>query len=334
MPPTKSPARTLVNYAARAALLLVLVVSFVTLGQFLGISTGWATLAALVTGSAVFALSRFKTSLLTCVSFFAAAAIGYLVQTPSHDRDWIPEIAQLPSCDISGHTLSVENLRDFTWRSTVDFDENWIQESFELDQLETLDVIVVPFGDSEHAAHVMLSFGFADGRHLAVSVETRPEKGESYSLIGGATRQLELIYLLGTERDLLGLRILHRGNRVYSFPLRVSGDFKRSLLLELCESANQLREQPKFYATLRHNCTTTLLRHVNRLRAENIAFTREILFPAKLGQLLHRLGYLDTALDWPAAQAAFRVDERVRTAKQLEPFPAVLRGKTLAEAAL
>lgn len=334
MPRTPSLPRTLAITLSWAALLLLLLGSLVVLGQFLGIPSVWASLAALAAGATAVALLRLRVAVMISVTLFSTAAIAYLAHQPSHNRDWIPEVARLPKTTVSGDTLVVENLRDFNWRSTSDFDEQWIRETYDLEQLETLDVIVVPFGDSELAAHVLLSFGFEDGRHLAISVESRPERGESYSLIGGATRQLELIYLFGTERDILGLRILHRGDRMFAFPLKVSSNFKRRLLLELCESANQLEREAKFYATLRHNCTTTLLRHVNRLDGEKLSFAKEILFPAKLGELLHRLGYLDTDLDWPTARESFRVDTRVRKSKQLEPFSGVLRGETLPDTPL
>lgn len=43
--------------------------------------------------------------------------------------------------------------------------------------------ITVPAGNS--IAHVFLSFGFDDGRHLAVSIETRRQKKFGYSTIAG-----------------------------------------------------------------------------------------------------------------------------------------------------
>lgn len=317
----------IVRSLAWSCLFCIFLASTVVLGQFIGIPSDWASLLGIAGVLAAIFLSSLKRTALIGLALSIAAATGYLLQTPSHDREWIPSIARLPQTRIDGDILTVGNLRDFNWRSTTDFDERWIQESYDLRRLTGLEAIVVPFGDSELAAHVMLSFGFDDGRHLAISVESRPEQGESYSLIGGATRQLELIYLFGTERDLLGLRILHRGDRVYSFPLRTGADFARGLLLELCESANRLRDKPKFYATLRHNCTTTLLRHVNKVRNERIAFQKEILFPAQLGKLLHSLERLDTRLDWPEAKMAFRVDETIKQASDLSNFSRTLRSQ-------
>lgn len=301
--------------------------ALVYIGQFVGISSGISALIASLGWVVILRLSSLQRAALIVLATTLVSTSGYFAHQPSHDRNWKPEVARLSSFQLQGPILLAKNIRDFQWSSKTDFEERWNETAYDLRSLERVDAIVVPFGDSELAAHVMLSFGFQDGRHLAVSVESRPEAGESYSLIGGAARQLELIYLFGTERDLLGLRILHRGDRVYSFPLRANANFAQELLRELCESANLLQKEPKFYATLRHNCTTTLLRHVNRLREEPIGISQEILFPAKLGQLLHRLGYLDTDLDWPDAKRRFRVDKKIHEATDLSQFSKALRGE-------
>ncbi len=321
-PKTAHPIRSIL---LRVALLLPLLVSVVLLGQFVGIASGATALIALLGWIASSWLLSLRETLCLTAGLATLAAIGYFAQRPSSQRDWKPEVAQLPRLNIEADTLQIENLRDFRWSSQTEYAENWIQAAYDLNTLVKLDAIVVPFGDSELAAHVMLSFGFEDGRQLAVSIESRPEQGENYSLIGGAARQLELIYVFGTEADLLGLRILHRGDRVYAFPLKVSPAFARELLLELCDAANQLHERPTFYATLRHNCTTTLLRHANQISDQPISISREILFPAQIGKLLHRLDLMDTVLDWPEAKETYRVDETIRSAKDLTQFSQALR---------
>ena len=52
----------------------------------------------------------------------------------------------------------------------------------------------------------MVSFGFAGKDYLAVSIETRKEKGESYSTLAGFFRQYELYYVVADERDVIGVR--------------------------------------------------------------------------------------------------------------------------------
>ncbi len=281
------------------------IVSFLLIGKFLGMAT-WVSLVFSIVMLVVlfWKLSRRIRFFVTGGLVFLAA-LWYASLRPSHDRDWQADISVLPRIQIEGAEMRIFGYRDFRWSSTSTYEAAWRDEVFDLDKLSGLDVIVEPFADSELAAHVMLGFRFSDGRRLVVSVETRKEVGESYSLLGGAARQLELIYVFATPEDVLDLRIAHRGSRVYAFPLKVDGAFMRRILEELCASANALREEPKFYATLRHNCTTTLLRHVNRIREEDIGLRYEIVFPAKLGELLHRLGYMDTDLPYQEARERF-----------------------------
>lgn len=308
------------KFLAWITLFLALLIAVVFLGQFTGIASAWASLIALLSWGVILRFTHLRRATLTVCSIGLLAVTGYIFQRPSHERNWNPEIARLPHFEFDQNQLRAANLRDFTWNSSHSFEENWVEGSYDLNKLKGVNVIVVPFGDSELAAHVMLSFQFEEAKHLAVSVETRPEIGESYSLIGGAARQLELIYLFGSERDLLGLRILHRCNRVYSLPLKIEKQFAKELLLELCIAANQLQEEPRFYATLRHNCTTTLLRHVNRIETTSIGLSKEIIFPAQLGRHLHSLGYLDTDLDWPKVQERYRIDQTISKLEDLKSF--------------
>ena len=161
-------------------------------------------------------------------------------------------------------------------------------------------------------AHTMLRFGFGDHEHLIVSVEARREKNETYSLISGAFRRFELIYLFGSEDDLLVLRAVHRGTRLYIYPIKADHPFMLSLLKDMASSANALHEKPMFYRSILDNCTTTLVKHFDRLQKDHIGLRRETLFPSLTGQLLYRMGYMDTDLSYEKAKEHFRADERIR----------------------
>ncbi len=137
--------------------------------------------------------------------------------------------------------------------------------------------------------------------------------GGAFGLLPGALRQLELIYVFGDEEDLLTTRAIGRGARIEAYPVRAAPDFIRSLFLDLAQAANRLREEPRFYGSLRQNCTTTLVRHIDGLReGAPIGLRAGILFPRLSGKLLADLGYLDSDLPYEEAEEAFRIDQRVR----------------------
>ena len=159
----------------------------------------------------------------------------------------------------------------------------------------------------------MLRFGFGENKYVIVSVEARAEKQEKYSVVAGSYRQFELIYLFGSEEDLVNLRAIHRGTRLYMFPIKADQKFMTNLFKELASSANALHTQPKFYRSITDNCTTTLVKHFDRLNPQDhIGLRHETLFPALTGKLLHEKGYMNTTHSYEEAKEIFRVDERIR----------------------
>lgn len=261
------------------------------------------------------ACARYKRwSLLLGLSSISMAVIVIWVLTisPSNDRDWWVELSRLPTIDVRSNELVIRDLRNFSWSGVRQFEPNWEKRTYDLDKLETLELIVEPFGDSELFAHTMLAFGFGEDGTLVVSIEARKELHEEYSLLAGSVRQFELIYVFGDERDLLTLRAVHRGSRLYMYPITANKAFMRTLLLNLASSANVLRGQPRFYRSIRDNCTTTLVKHLDRQLPQAIGLRYETVFPALAGRLLHQMGKMGTELDYAQAQTFFRVDEYVR----------------------
>ena len=99
-------------------------------------------------------------------------------------------------------------MRNFDYRTEQDYVPRYDDRTFDLRQLDAVDLIAV-YWAGDAIARVMLSFGFA-GDHVAVSIETRKKKGEAYSSIAGFFKQYELIYVVGDERDLIRVRTNYR----------------------------------------------------------------------------------------------------------------------------
>ena len=131
-------------------------------------------------------------------------------------------------------------------------------------------------------AHIFLSFGFANNEYVVVSLETRREIGETFSPILGILRQFEIIYVVGSEEDIIGVRTDVRENeRVYLYPTIATPEKARALFMALAKDINETYTKPKMYNTLLNNCTNGITR-----RVEDIA---DINFP-----LLGKLSYLVT----------------------------------------
>ncbi len=190
----------------------------------------------------------------------AAAATAYFLAIPAtNDRDWQAPWAQMPRATINGDMSTVENIRDFHYRSETDYDARYITQSYNLAELRTLDLGVCRWDGMEAVAHTMLSFGFDDGRFLAVSAETRLDKSDVQGSLPGLFKRFELLYIFATEADLFGLRTNYRHEDLCLYRLNLSPAQIRAALETLVERANRLRVKPEFYNTLTHNCTTSLL---------------------------------------------------------------------------
>lgn len=236
----------------------------------------------------------------------------------SNDREWRTDVSILPKIDINDEIVTIQNLRNAIWNNPRTFTPNWETRDYDLTKLRSLDLIVEPFNDSKLMAHTMLSFGFEDQGHVIVSVEARREIQEQYSLVAGALRQYELIYVFGDEKDLLTLRALVRGSALHLYPIKADTDFIVTLFKNLAMSANALHDKPQFYRTLRDNCTSTLVEHIDRHYQQKIGLRAETIFPAKAGELLHELGHMDTHLPYGQAYEASRIDHIVRELQREE----------------
>ena len=162
---------------------------------------------------------------MTLVGFavvFAVVLLWWTSIEPSNERDWQTDVAVLPYATRDGDLVTLHNVRNFDYRtSDQDFAPRYDDRTFDLRELDAVDLIAVYWmGDA--IAHIMVSFGFA-GEHVAISIETRKEKGEAYSSIAGFFKRYELIYVVGDERDLIRVRTNYRRpeEQVYLYRTRM-----------------------------------------------------------------------------------------------------------------
>ena len=235
---------------------------------------------------------------------------------PSNQRAWAAGQERMPRAVFRGSdTVLIHNIRDFDYDSAGNVrSPGYRSNTYNLDSLETVWFILAPFEpENRGPAHSFLSFGFGDSQFVAISVEARREAHESYSIVKGAFKQFELIYIVGTETDLIRSRVA-RDDDVYLYPIRASKEKVRLLFTEMLQRANQLYDKPEFYNTLTNNCTTNILEHVNAFAAKKIPYGREVLLPGYADELAEKLGLLDTSLPIDEARKRFHINARAKRA--------------------
>lgn len=215
---------------------------------------------------------------------------------PANDRDWSPDTARTASAIFTDDLVQIKNVRNAQYRSTIDYDVRWEDRTYDLRKLESVWFVVEPFSDWRGPAHTFLSFGFGNGEYVGVSVEIRKEKGESFSPLGGLLRQYELIYVIGDERDLIGLRANYRHDNVYLYKVKATPKKMRELFVSMLNRANQVAEKPEFYNTLTNTCTTNIVEHINVIAPGSIPLSYKTLLPAYSDELAFDLDLIDTTL--------------------------------------
>jgi hypothetical protein len=265
------------------------------------------------------ALLLVKSRLAACLGVLmvsAMIALWWRSLAPSNGRDWQTEVSREPWAEVKGDFVTIHNVRDFDYRSESDFIPRWETRTVRLSQLTGMDLAINYWG-SPWMAHPIVSFQFAknsDTSPLAMSIETRREKGESYSALGGFYRQFELVYIVAEERDVIGVRTNYRkGEDVYLYRTTTTPKEARERFLEYVNSMNLLHEHPRWYNAITTNCTTSI--RSQRSAASRAPLDWRILINGKMDEWLYQGGFFERgglpfgelkkkALINPAAQAA------------------------------
>jgi hypothetical protein len=233
--------------------------------------------------------------------------------TPAADRNWTTEHAIAPRVDVEEDHVRIDGIRNFRWLGDGAADPAWDMGAVPLADLNRVWFGVSAFNRLWRGpAHTFLSFEFADGRFLAVSVEARREVGERYGFVRGMLRRFEVLYVIADERDFMVQRAVHRPDQVYLYPLTLSPEQVRALFLEIARGAESVRRAPIFYHTLRENCSTRILDHLSAVLDAPLPRSCQIFLPGYSDALLHDHGLIDTRLPLAEARDAAWINARAR----------------------
>lgn len=257
----------------------------------------------------------------TVVMLFAGIRV---IRTPSVSRDWHPQQRTLPEARVRGDLVEIRNVRDFTYRSESDFDERFATRTYDLRTLASADYVVSRFGGVPGLAHAFLSFGFGD-EHVAVSVEARKERGETYSPWRGLLNEYELMYVIGTERDLIGVRTHVWKEAVTLYPIRATREQLRQMFLGMVTRAETLRHEPEFYDTLFNSCNSNIVGHVDAIAPGTLGFDVRTILPGFADAAAHELGLIDSPLPLERIRETYRIDSHAARLPLDEAFSRGIR---------
>ena len=284
-----------------------------------GLAAGFVLLSL-----ALLALVRpFRRGLLAALVPVIAVIVWWTSIPARNDRNWYPDVARLAHATFAGNLVTIENVRNFDYRSETDYTQRWETRTYDLDKLRGFDMFLSFWGPTL-IAHTIASWEFDDGQHLAISIETRKEQGEEYSALRGFFRQYELYYVVADERDLVRLRTNYRGEQAYLYRLRVPPDAARAFLREYLQEVNRLAEQPRWYNALTHNCTTTIRYHAQQV-GEGRPLDWRLFANGRSDEMMYDQGRLDTSLPFPELKARSDITSKAKAADADPEFSARIR---------
>jgi hypothetical protein len=172
--------------------------------------------------------------------------------------------------------------------------------------------------------HTFLSFIFDDAPPLSISIETRPEVGEGFAPIASLFKQFELIYVVGSERDLVGVRANHRREAIYLYRLNTAPENARRLLLIYLARINELADRPEFYHLLSNSCTINIVRYANAAGRVG-QFDIRHLFNGLVDSYLYHSGRVDTTLPFEELRRRSQINEAAQAADGESDFSERIR---------
>ena len=159
---------------------------------------------------------------------------------------------------------------------------------------------------------------------LSISIETRPEVGEGFAPVASMFKQFELIYVVGSERDLVGVRTNHRRETTYLYRLNTSAEDARRLLLIYLARINELADRPEFYHLLSNNCTLNIIRYANAAGRQG-RFDLRHLFNGLIDSYLYHSGRVNTDLPFDELRRRSLINAAAQAAGDTPDFSRRIR---------
>ena len=254
---------------------------------------------------------------------FAAVVAWWVAIPPSHDRKWRPEVAVMPRAFIDGDQVRITGVRDFEYRSRNDFTVRYTEREVSLSHLTGVD-FYVSYWREGLVGHTFLSFIFDNAPPLSISIETRPEVGEGFDPIASMFKQFELIYVVGNEQDIVGVRTNHRHETVYLYRLNASVEKVRELFLVYLERINELADRPEWYHLLSNSCTINIIRYLNAAGRKGRFDIRHLL-NGLIDSYLYHSGRIDTSLPFNELRRRSLINALAQAAERARDFPERIR---------
>jgi len=247
------------------------------------------------------------------LSILIIAIIAYMLIQPSHNKDWITENTLLPKITFINQThVEVQHIRNNSYFENGTTLYSWINRTYDITQIEKMWFIQEPFALWGASAHTFVTFGFTDGEYIAISIEARFEKNETYSPIKGLFKKYELWYLWATETDVIRFRTNILNASVQLYPINTTQQTMQDIFVEFAKYTKNLENKPEFYHTLTNTCTSSLAQRIDAVLPNRLGFTIARVLPGFSDARLYQLQIINTTLSFEEARKYYTITQKAR----------------------
>ncbi|HEY3517998.1 MAG TPA: DUF4105 domain-containing protein [Gammaproteobacteria bacterium] len=300
----------------------MLVVGWATLAVYYQMGRSWLAIALALTILALgiwgLWLARSPRPPLLFAAALAVVLMWWSTIAPSHDRDWRPEVAQMPRASIDGDRVHFTGFRNFDYRSADDFTVRYEERDVSISDLVAVDFFVSywmpgPFG------HTFVSFVFANSPPVNVSIETRTEIGEGFDPLASLFKEFDLIYVVGDERDIVGVRTNHRGEDVYMYRIKGTPEGARRLFMLYLDRINSLADNAEWYHLVSNSCTINVVRYARALTPIE-RFNPRFYLNGLIDRFLYSARLVDTSVPFRELRERARITDDAQAAGEPADF--------------
>ncbi len=238
----------------------------------------------------------FRRSLLALLAITLLLLFFISSREPSLDRSWDEDVSVLAGVDIAAdETITLTSIRDWHYAVNSITSKSYFDTSFNPNDIVAMWMYEQQLDASGLIAHTFIVFEFDESygraRYLGISVETRRELGETYSIIGGALRSFEITHIWATEKDLVTRRVQFLDYPLTRYRLDIPAEYRSRIFLKFAEETRSLATQPRWYNTASNNCTSSLIKYVNESEPGAIPLHYSYALTGKVDEYLEELGY-------------------------------------------
>lgn len=253
---------------------------------------------------------RKTTAALGLIAVIGALLTAVVVsgREPSLAREWDEDVRVLSGVEaLPDGAVRLTKVRDWRYSRDSVVSKAYFAARYDPAEVRGLWLYEQELGLGGRIAHTFLVFEFPESygpaRWLGLSVETRREVGETYSLIGGVLKAFEVTHIWANEDDLVTRRVELLDYPLTRYRVSVPNEYIARIFRGFVDETAALATSPRWYNTLTTNCTSSLITYVNEAEPGAIPWHPSFVFTGRADTYLARLGYVDADSAQPITRA-------------------------------